>query len=345
MRTISTSSFRTARPVLAAALLVGCHQDFMLHDKSGILIGEDTGSVVEESEPPALDTGFEGEEEPAMEPGTGSTEPDTEPEPEPEDETPEPDQEAPEPEEEEDDPAPEDDCADTSDLIYVLDQDSESLAIFDPDTLSLTTLGTLDCNSWSTPASMGIARDGVGYVRYGDNEVFEVDLTTLDCTATTYSERSTGFGSFGMGFATESASTWRDQLFVANSRQLARVDPATWQLTTLGTLPSQAELTGTGSGELWGVLPLESPLTVVELDHATGSVLQTIRVATTLDISNLDTFAFAAWDGEFYLFARYYGMGNNTEVYQIDRSGNITRVVDDLGINVVGAGVSTCAPT
>ena len=99
------------------------------------------------------------------------------------------------------------------------------------------------------------------------------------------------------------------------------------------------------SWTLWGVLPLESPLQVVELDHATGSVLQTIRVATTLDITNLDTFAFAAWDGEFYLFARYYGMGNNTEVYQIDRSGNITQVVDDLGINVVGAGVSTCAPT
>ena len=333
MSSISAQSFRTTRPILALMGLVGCHQDFMLHDKSDIIIGEDTSATIEAAEPAALDTGFGAEEEATEESGGGSTVPE---EDAPEEDTPEP---------EEDDPAPEDDCVDTSDRIYVLDKDSASLSIFDPDTLSLTELGTLDCDTWSTPASMGVARDGLGYVRYGDNEVFAVDLTTLDCISTSYSERATGFGSFGMGFATESASTWRDQLFVANSRQLARIDPSTWQLTTLGTLPSQAELTGTGSGELWAVLPLESPLSVVELDHASGSVLQTIRVGTTLNIANLDTFAFAAWGGEFYLFARYYGMGSSTEVYRIDRAGTITRVVDELGINVVGAGVSTCAPS
>jgi hypothetical protein len=341
MCSISAQSFTVARPLLAVALLVGCQQDFMLHEKSEIVIGEDTGVTLEESDAPDLDTGFEQEEEDSTGPGDGTAVP--------EDEAPVDDTTGPDEDEEEepveDDPAPEDDCESTSDLIYVLDKDASSLSTFDPDTLTLTTLGTLDCDTWSTPASMGVARDGVGYVRFGDNEVFSVDLETLDCTSTSYSERASEFGSFGMGFATESAHTWRDQLFVANSRQLGRIDPTTWQVTTLGTLPSQAELTGTGDGELWGVLPLESPMTVVELDHATGSVLQTIRVGTTLDISNLDTFAFAAWDGDFYLFARYYGMGSSTEVYRIDRSGSITKVVDELGINVVGAGVSTCAPT
>ncbi len=243
------------------------------------------------------------------------------------------------------DPAPEDDCTETSDLIYVLDKDTSALSLFDPSTLTLSQLGVLDCDTWSSPASMGVARDGVAYVRMSDKEVFEVDLATLDCTSTAYSDRSTGFGSFGMGFATESASTWRDQLFVANARQLGLLDPSTWQITTLGTLPSQAELTGTGAGELFGVLPLESPLTVVELDQSSGAVLSTISVGTTLNIANLDTFAFAAWDGEFYLFVRYYGMGNTTEVHRIERDGSITRVVSELGINVVGAGVSTCAPS
>ncbi len=338
MSCISVRPHPVTRPLLALALLTACQQDFMLYEKERFVLGEDTGTPLGDADSNPLDTAFEPAADEPTGAGEGATVPDDEtPSDGPEDEEPD----APVA----DDPAPEDDCQSTSDLIYVLDKNSSTLSTFDPDSLALTTLGTLDCDTWSTPASMGVARDGSAYVRFGDQEVFSIDLTTLACTSTHYSDRATGFGAFGMGFATESAHTWRDQLFVANSHQLARVDPATWQLNTLGTLPSQAELTGTGNGELWGVLPLESPLSVVELDHATGSVLQTIRVGTTLDISNLDTFAFAAWDGDFYLFVRHYGMGSSTEVYRIERTGRITKVVDELGLNVVGAGVSTCAPT
>jgi len=338
MSHISATSFVSTRLLLALPLLVGCGQDFMIHPSDKIVIGQDTGTFLEDDETYPEDTGVEEAPAEADEDGTGSTVPDDEPAPEPEDDT----EEEPEPEA---DPAPEDDCTETSDLIYVLDKDSEALFIFDPVSTNLTSLGTLDCDSWGTPASMGVARDGYAYVRFSDQEVFQVDLNTLDCTSTSYSNGSTGFGSFGMGFATPTSSTWRDQLFVANSGQLALLNPTSWQLTTLGTLPSQAELTGTGAGELFGVLPLESPLTVVELDQSSGSVLDTIRVGTTLDIGNLDTFAFAAWDGSFYLFTRTYGMGSTTAVDRIERDGSITSLVSELGINVVGAGVSTCAPS
>ena len=39
------------------------------------------------------------------------------------------------------------------------------------------------------------------------------------------------------------------------------------------------------------------------------------------------------------------GMGSSTDVYQISLDGTMTRVVQNIGINVEGAGVSTCAPT
>ncbi len=242
-----------------------------------------------------------------------------------------------------DDPAPADDCTETSDLIYVLDKDSGSISLFDPASGGLSTLGTPDCDTWSTPASMAVARDGVAYVRMGDNEIFAVTLDTLDCQPTSY--RNSSFGSFGMGFATTAADTWRDTLFIASASALAALDRSTWQPTALGSMPSQGELTGTGSGELWAVLPLASPLELVELDQASGATLRTVRPATTLDIGNLDTFAFAAWGGDFYLFLRFYGMGNSTEVWRIGRDGSMAQVEDELGINVVGAGVSTCAPT
>ena len=62
------------------------------------------------------------------------------------------------------------------------------------------------------------------------------------------------------------------------------------------------------------------------------------------DPYDIDTFAFATWDGEFYLFVRTFGMGSSTDVYRVSPDGQTTRVLENIGINVVGAGVSTCAP-
>ena len=321
----------------------GCASDFTV---AGIRTAEgpglDTGALDDE-EYEAGDTGLE-EDDPVEDEGdVGNTPADEDPEPEEDD----PEQDIPDGETEEDaDPAPEDDCEDTSDLIYVIDRDSETLYLFDPDTLGLTSLGQLDC-SWldGTPASMGITRDGYAYVRYSSNTVFEVDLDTLSCSEVSYDNGSTGFGSFGMGFATNSADTWRDQLYVANRTHVARLDTTSWQVTNLGRLPSQAELTGTANGELWAFLPLESPAALVELDKTSGAELSRRGLTGFPSPSTIDTFAFAAWGGVHYLFVRTYGMGETTDVYEVDASGRMTQVVDRLGINVVGAGVSTCAPT
>jgi len=324
----------------------GCASDFSVAGiKTAEAPGLDTGALAEETED-WDDTGLD-DDEPAEDEGDigvdqGGDDPDEgEPdEDDPEIEVPDDDTDGA------DDPAPEDDCEDTSDLIYVIDRDSETLYLFDPDSLGLTSLGQLDC-SWldGTPASMGITRDGYAYVRYSSNAVFEVDLTTLSCSEVSYDNNSTGFGSFGMGFATNSADTWRDQLYIANRTHVARLDTSTWQVTSLGRLPSQAELTGTADGQLWAFLPLESPAALVELDKSSGAELSRRSLSSFPAPSSIDTFAFAAWGGVHYLFVRTYGMGESTDVYEVDASGRMTQVVDRLGINVVGAGVSTCAPT
>ena len=38
-------------------------------------------------------------------------------------------------------------------------------------------------------------------------------------------------------------------------------------------------------------------------------------------------------------------MGQTTDVYRVTATGSLTLVVPDSGMDVVGAGVSTCAPT
>ncbi len=243
-----------------------------------------------------------------------------------------------------DPPPPPDDCVGTSDLVYVLSREDDALWTFDPASLTMQRLGELDCTPWGDPASMGIARDGVAYVRYSDDAVYEVDLTTLACAPTGYRPGRTGFGAFGMGYATHRAGTWMDTLYVANHRALARLDTATWQLTTLGSLPSQPELTGNANGELWAFLPLEQPARLSRLDKQTAAPLQNINLPGFPSPFDIDAFAFAAWAGEFWLFVREYGVGRTTDVYRVDAQGRMVLMREDLGINVVGAGASTCAP-
>jgi hypothetical protein len=258
------------------------------------------------------------------------------------------DSDDPEEEEEEEEeeyvPPPEDDCTDTSDLIYVIDRDQEELYLFDPETLALESLGVLDCDMWVSPASMGVARDGYAYVRYSDQSLYKVNLEDFTCSLTSY-EDSQGFGSFGMGYATNSASTWQDQLYVANSESIAKLSTTDWSLTELGNIPSQAELTGNAAGELWGFLPLESPAELVQLDKNSAAILETVQLSGFPEPSTIDTFAFATWGGDYFLFVRTYGLGRSTDVYHVTESGEMSMVVEGLGINVVGAGVSTCAPT
>lgn len=250
------------------------------------------------------------------------------------------------PEEEEppaDDPPPADDCAATSDLVYLVSRGDSSMYLFDPTTLDLTRLGELDCDLFGAPQSMAVSRTGHAYVRWSDDLVYDVDLRTGTCSGTSYAPGA--FGAFGMGYATDSAATWRDQLYVANADKLAKVDTATWRRTVLATMPSQSELTGTALGELWAFLPLERPAQLAEIDKSTGATLRSWSLTSFPRPADIDAFAFAAWGGEFFLFVREFGVGSSSDVYRVDSGGRMELVAERIGIDVVGAGTSTCAPT
>jgi hypothetical protein len=309
--------------------ILGCSQDFGL---AGVQKPQDTPEDEDTAVEPIVDTAEEADSAaPPDEEETADTEMP------PEDTAEEtPDTDVP------DDPPPADDCTDTADLVYVLSRDDSTLYTFDPDALAFTSLGRVSCGTSETPGSMAVSRDGVAYVRYADNSVYALDLATMRCSATSYADRR--FDSFGMGYATDSSDTWRDQLYVANATSVGILDPSTWTITPLGRMASQSELTGNADGELWAILPLESPAELVKLDTTTGATVETIRMPGFPDPGDIDTFAFATWSGDFYVFVREYGMGSSTDVIKVTRMGGMTTVLEDVGFDVVGAGVSTCAP-
>ena len=310
-------------PALAVvSFLAGCATDFGLQE-----INEPEPYRADTAEPPA-------EEEPVVdeEPvDTGDT------------------GEPYEPADDEDEPMyeedpPEDDCTETSDLIYVIERDSNELYLFDPEALQFSRLGRIACGNNNTPGSMAVSRSGQAYVRFSDDRLYQVDLTDLACTPTGFTAPS-NFGSYGMGYATLDGETWKDELFIADKDRVGQLDTSTWTLNQLGDMASQSELTGNGSGELWAFLPLESPPALARLDKNTGDELERIRLSGFPNLSDIDTFAFANWDGTFWLFVRSYGMGSSTNVYEVGEDGQVRERLEDVGFDVVGAGVSTCAPS
>ena len=83
----------------------------------------------------------------------------------------------------------------------------------------------------------------------------------------------------------------------------------------------------------------------MQIDKTNGTTLATISMRTFPDPGGIDTFAFATWSGDFYVFVREYGMGSSTDVYKVTSAGAMSKVLSDVGFDVVGAGVSTCAPS
>ncbi len=135
-----------------------------------------------------------------------------------------------------------------------------------------------------------------------------------------------------MSFLFNSA-TGVDTLYVANS-ELGTIAFPSLALTYIAALGvPQGELAGTGDGQLWDFALTDS--TLYQLDPATGQVIETLPVAT----SGVEGgYAMKFWGGSFWIF-----IGN--AVFEVPRStGVATEVLSNDGYDIVGAGVSDCAP-
>jgi hypothetical protein len=235
-------------------------------------------------------------------------------------------------------------CAPTQ-WIYTVDEVGK-FARFDPVSLTFTDLGTLSCPTQfdGTPASMAVDQNGVAWVIYSSGELFQVDTTTVACQSTSFARDQSGFLDFGMSFVFQPA-TGMDTLYVVGweshgdtSDDLATISFPSLVLTPIAPVSlGEGELAGTGDGELWDFIPGPGGGAVfVQLDPATANVL------ATLPLPNIDAFdqsyATKFWGGSFWIFV-------GSQVYEVPRAtGVASLLIANDGYEIVGAGVSTCAP-
>jgi hypothetical protein len=242
-------------------------------------------------------------------------------------------------------------CAQAAEFVYVVDV-SGNLYQFNPPTLAFTQVGPVTCAS-SDFFSMAVDRNAVAWVLAQDGSIVKYDINAKTCAKTSFAVGQQGFQTFGMGFSADSAGGSTDTLFVTDdellapgtNRGLARIDTTSLALAPVGQYDQlkgvEAELTGTGDGRLFGAFE-GSPYTVAEIDKTTAHI---ISVAPQTGINyppSSSSLAFAFWGGDFWLFI---GPGGTTDVFQYQPSTQGTTKRETEQFEIVGAGVSTCAPT
>ena len=233
------------------------------------------------------------------------------------------------------------DCPDAGEtLVYVLGAKNE-LYSFYPPTLTFKSIGTIACPGPSSPNSMAVTRSGIAFTNFLDGHLFEVSTANAACKATSYVAKQDGITTYGMGYA--GLPDGGEELFVSeNGSQpaLAYIDTKAFTLNMIAPLapkPPNCELTGTGAGQLFGFCPFGTGSYVIEIDPVTAQILSSHQLAAG---SSASSFAFAFWGGQFWIFT-----GNNgSTVTLFDPQTLKESTATTAPIEIVGAGVSTCAP-
>lgn len=250
-------------------------------------------------------------------------------------------------------------CAESTKDVFVI-TDQNGLYSFHPPTNTFKPLGVLTCPTGGEhPTSMAVDRLGTAWVRYSDGRIWRVSTQTLACEPTSYEPpaQTEPFFQFGMGFSTASKGGSYEELFLSDTAGagLAKLDTASLKRSFVGAYTGDlanktCELTGTGDGKLYGFF-VAAPAQIAEISKATGEVLSP-KVLTGVYAG--DAWAFSFYGGDFYVYTssegngggppRAGGGGSDVTRYR-PSDGSITVVKPKVGFKIVGAGVSTCAPT
>jgi len=254
-------------------------------------------------------------------------------------------------------------CAEGTDLVYVVSRDG-SLHSFDPSELRFRRIGRLECPGAgrSLPQSMAVDRSGQAWVGYDNGVLGLASITNADCVASRVNVRSVNIGTrFGMGFApTAEGAIGGETLFLSTEPAFGRLpDGRVARGTSLlvriddgvhprlaGTFPAElrgltGELSSRSDGKLFAFLTGD-PFSLAEIDPSTANVRwQKPLDGMRFSRSGGGSWAFAAVGSAFYFF--WADRGGASVVTRLSDDGTLEHVIKDAGMEIVGAGASTCA--
>lgn len=270
-----------------------------------------------------------------------------------------------------------DNCPPEAKLVYTIDR-NRVFSSFQPNqkdvTMStFTTIATLNCPTkiLGGPFSMSVDRSGTAWVEYvatsgltgtyKGSEIFKVSTKDGTCTATNFVSGQQGMQTFGMGFVANAPMSNQETLFIgggpaadasgmSSATYLGTFDTTSLMIAKGQSINGRPELTGTGDAKLWGFFPDANMPRISQLDKAAaapGAMVANVE-SNTIMLQNLrgmpTAWAFAFWGGDFWVFLEK-DLEQTTTVYHVKGSDGSVTSWTTPNLSIVGAGVSTCAPT
>jgi hypothetical protein len=245
-------------------------------------------------------------------------------------------------------------CSEPTQYIYVVTTMGDVYRYWPP-TYQFDLVGRIFCDGQPiVPGSMAISRDAVAWVEVGPEpyKLYKVDLSNGDCVDSGYVPDASGpFTYFGMAFTGEEAG--EESLYVSQAiggnesglRQLGRLDMTALTIETIGSIEMwNTDLSGTGDARLYAFEKSADSVwsNVLELDPQTGSLVSRTQLP---GVPIGSTWAVAAWGGDVYVFFSQGSAGSAVVRYR-PSTGTITWLPQPPApFAIIGAGVSTCAPT
>ena len=249
-------------------------------------------------------------------------------------------------------------CAEETKDIFVISEENV-LYSFHPPTLAFKSVGRLQCQTdGATPTSMAVDRFGTAWIRHSDGLIWKVNTRSLACELTNFAPpaQTEPFFKFGMGFSTSSKGGSNEQLFLSDNggSGLGKLDTDSLKVSYVGAYTGDlsgrtSELTGTGDGKLYGFF-VTAPAKIAEISKGTGEIVDAKELP---GVYAGNAWAFSFYGGDFYIYTSSDGngggpprAGGGSDVTRYRPSdGSIEIVKPKVGFKIVGAGVSTCAPT
>jgi hypothetical protein len=242
------------------------------------------------------------------------------------------------------------DCAENTDLIYVL-SDTGELWSYDPVSNQFALISAdLGCPpNQLFVFSMAVDRKGIAHVMFQNGDIYTIDVNNPNmCLDPMYQPDQLGFNRFSMGFVSNDdfepcetlyAHTYVSVLEGPDAGRLGRLDPETLTMEVIDFIDyAGGELTGTGDGRLFAFAGI--PAKLIEYDTSNAQVIAVEQLGMNLTAA----FALGFYGGDFYLFTEDNNPAfSKVRHYDHDDTKALT-VVAHAPIRVVAAGVSTCAP-
>ncbi len=221
-------------------------------------------------------------------------------------------------------------------LTAYLLTDSGALYAYDPPSKARQLIGTLDCPASGSPWTLTAASSGLLYAIFEDWKIYEVDPSTLACSATPYDPSQLPVGvSIG---ATVGPRDGGEAMFIYGEPTglgpiLAVGDLQTFAMMKVGDVtPPPVEYPLDVRADAFGrILGLSPGGTFVDIDPASGQVL----AEDATSFNSKGSWALLTWDSDYYFFA-------GSSVSHYDLQTKVVTLYDDVGVSVVGASAAPC---